>query len=105
MVCEASTLFCPYSIYPLRIETAVRRDIACTNVDQVTNFLNAFAKEIDLTVPFTVENPDKVPGQIALHEDGTSPKLDFNAMRRKLDLPVVKQKMYAWEFLTFIFFN
>lgn len=56
----------------------------------MTNFLNAFAKEIDLTVPFTVENPDKVPGQIALHEDGTSPKLDFNAMRRKLDLPVVK---------------
>ncbi|BDD61820.1 hypothetical protein MAP00_006844 [Monascus purpureus] len=59
-------------------------------VKPVTNFLNAFAKEIDLTVPFTVENPDKVPGQIALHEDGTSPKLDFNAMRRKLDLPVVK---------------
>lgn len=56
----------------------------------MTNFLNAFAKEIDLTAPFTVENPDKVPGQIALHEDGMSPKPDFNAMRRKLDLPVVK---------------
>lgn len=105
MVCEAGMLFCSCSIYPLRIETAVRRDTVRTNIDQVTNFLNAFAKEIDLTAPFTVENPDKVPGQIALHEDGMSPKPDFNAMRRKLDLPVVKQRMYAWEFLTFIFFN
>ena len=60
----------------------------------MTNYLKAFAKEIDLTTPFIVENPDIVPGKIAHHEDGkdpdTAPKPDFNPMRRKLALPVVK---------------
>lgn len=64
------------------------RDLALLNQIQVTNFLEKIAKEVDLTAPFIVENPDKIPGKIARHEDGKdpdeAPKPDFNPMRRRM---------------------
>lgn len=63
-----------------------------TLIEQVTNFLNAFAKDVDLSVPYVVEKPEKLPGRIAHHGDGkdpdTAPKPDFEPMRRKLFMQV-----------------
>ncbi|PWY83007.1 AB-hydrolase YheT [Aspergillus heteromorphus CBS 117.55] len=59
----------------------------------VTNFLNIMAKEVDLSVPFTVEDPEKIPGGIAHHygpgkDLDTAPKPEYNPIRRKLALQV-----------------
>ena len=53
--------------------------------------MNKMAKEIDLESPFVVENPDKLPGNIAHHEDpskdpDTAPKPQYEPMRRKMNM-------------------
>ncbi|KAJ5092329.1 AB-hydrolase YheT, partial [Penicillium alfredii] len=64
-------------------------------VKPVTNFLNKMAKEIDTQTPGVVENPEKLPGQIAKHpgldkDPDLAPKPDFNPMRRKLAMHTVQ---------------
>ncbi|OOF91125.1 hypothetical protein ASPCADRAFT_211407 [Aspergillus carbonarius ITEM 5010] len=58
-------------------------------VKPVLNFLNLMAKEVDLTVPFEVENPENVPGRVAHHagpdkDQDTAPKPEFNPTLRRL---------------------
>ena len=53
----------------------------------VTNFLDTIAKEIDLSVPFVVDNPEYTA--IADWQEGT-PRPDFNPVRRKLDMHLAK---------------
>ncbi|PYH98863.1 AB-hydrolase YheT [Aspergillus ellipticus CBS 707.79] len=62
-------------------------------VRPVMNFLNIMAKEVDLSVPFEVEDSERLPGKIAHHEGpnkdlDTAPKPEFNPIRRKLALHV-----------------
>lgn len=64
-----------------------------TNTLQVTSFLNKMAKEIDPTIPGVVEHPDRLPGNIAHHNDPNkdpdlAPKPQFHPMQRKLALPL-----------------
>lgn len=59
--------------------------------DQVTNFLNLMAKEIDHDTPAVVQDPENVPGHIANHPGpgkdlDTAPKPSYNPVRRKLGL-------------------
>lgn len=61
----------------------------------MTNFLNKMAKEVDLQKPFVVEKPDELPGHIANHyepgrDPDTAPKPEFDPMRRKLALKMVR---------------
>jgi hypothetical protein len=51
------------------------------------------AREIDTQIPGIVEHPEKLPGNIAHHDDPNkdpdmAPKPEFNPMRRKLALPL-----------------
>lgn len=51
------------------------------------------AKDIDLSSPFVVENPDLLPGHIANHSDptkdpDTAPKPEFNPMRRRMNMNI-----------------
>ncbi|KAJ6024574.1 hypothetical protein N7540_005371 [Penicillium herquei] len=60
-------------------------------VKPVTNWLNTMAKDIDHQIPGVVENPDKLPGQIAHHsgmdkDADLAPKPDFAPTRRKLNM-------------------
>ncbi|OJJ81936.1 putative hydrolase, alpha/beta fold family [Aspergillus glaucus CBS 516.65] len=62
-------------------------------VKPVNNFFNKMAKEIDLSSPCVVENPDLLPGHIANHSDptkdpDTAPKPEFNPMRRRMDMNI-----------------
>ncbi|CAG7929512.1 unnamed protein product [Penicillium olsonii] len=62
-------------------------------VKPVINYLNKMAKEIDTTVPGVVENPERLPGNIAHHDDPNkdpdlAPKPQFHPMQRKLALPL-----------------
>lgn len=54
------------------------------------------AKEVDLEKPVVVEKPDELPGYIANHDEPgrdpeTAPKPQFDPMRRKLALKMVRQ--------------
>lgn len=58
---------------------------------KVTNFLNKMAREIDIEIPGVVEHPEKLPGQIASHDNegkipDLAPKPDWNPVRRRLDM-------------------
>ncbi|CAG8165466.1 unnamed protein product [Penicillium salamii] len=62
-------------------------------VKPVTSFLNKMAKEIDPTIPGVVEHPERLPGNIAHHNDPNkdpdlAPKPQFHPMQRKLALPL-----------------
>ncbi|CAK42236.1 putative esterase YMR210W [Aspergillus awamori] len=62
-------------------------------VKPVANFLNLMAKEVDLSVPFKVEDPEKIPGHLAHHtgpekDADTAPKPKFIPAQRKLDLQI-----------------
>ncbi|KAJ5338866.1 AB-hydrolase YheT [Penicillium brevicompactum] len=62
-------------------------------VKPVTSFLNKMAREIDTTIPGVVEHPERLPGNIAHHDDPSkdpdlAPKPQFHPMQRKLALPL-----------------
>ncbi|KAJ5504809.1 AB-hydrolase YheT [Penicillium fimorum] len=62
-------------------------------VKPVANFLNKMANEIDTNIPGVVEHPERLPGNIASHDEDNkepdlAPKPEFVSMRRKLALPL-----------------
>lgn len=51
------------------------------------------AREINTSIPGVVEHPERLPGNIAHHDDPSkdpdlAPKPQFYAMKRKLSLPL-----------------
>lgn len=59
----------------------------------MANFFNKMAREIDTSIPGVVEHPEKLPGNIAYHDDANkkpdlAPKPEYVSMRRKLALPL-----------------
>ncbi|CAI7621589.1 hypothetical protein N7533_013136 [Penicillium manginii] len=64
-------------------------------VKPVNNFLNKMAREIDTNIPGVVENPAKLPGQIASHpgpgkDVDAAPRPEFHPVLRKLDMKFQK---------------